>query len=161
MFNVERMKGIMKTTNKITWFICQMVLVLGLLLVSTLQVEAVEYQTKYKGTMYNVQSTTSYGVAAPVTTFHSTSAYAEQWSEKQSMLNEDGSVNSEAYLSGGSNIHGNMRKSGPSGPGTPGGDLDPETQQPLGDGLMIMVLLAFAYAGARRVRSLKYNKVKK
>lgn len=153
------MKGIMKTTNKITWFICQMVLVLGLLLVSTLQVEAVDYKNTYPRTVnYPLPIiSTQTSVMTPTATFHSTSAYAAQWSEKQSMLNEDGSVNSEAYLSGGSNIHGNMRKSGP---GTPDDEeLDPTTQQPLGDGLMIMVLLAFAYAGARRVRSLKYNKV--
>ncbi len=160
MFNVERMKGIMKTTNKITWFICQKVLVLALLLVSTLQVEAVDYKNTYQRTVnYPLPIiSTQTSVMAPTATFHSTSAYAAQWSEKQSMLNEDGSVNGEAYLSGGSNIHGNMRKSGP---GTPGGDLYPTTQQPLGDGLMIIVLLAFAYAGARRVRSLKYNKVQK
>lgn len=111
-----------------------------IVLTGTIEAWGVEYQTKYKGTMYNVQSTTSYGVAAPVTTFQSTSAYSEQWQEEEqvSMLNSDGSIANSPLAAA---------PSGPRrAPGTPGEQLDPTTQQPLGDVLLPLTLLACAYA---------------
>ena len=109
------------------------------------QTWAVGYQTKYKGMMNNVQSTTSYGVAAPAAAFYSTSALAPRsWAEESAtpMLNSDGSVDGSAYMGGASNAPAGPRRA----PGTPGGTLDPDKQQPLGDVLMPMMLLACAYA---------------
>lgn len=117
-----------------------------IVLTGTIEAWGVEYQTKYKGTMYNVQSTTSYGVAAPVTTFQSTSALAPRsWAEESvtPMLNADGSVDGSAYMGGASNAPAGPRRVAP---GTPGGTLDPTTQQPLGDVLLPLTLLACAYA---------------
>ena len=69
--------------------IANCLLVIGLLwTLGVAQASAVNYQTKYKGTMYNVQSTASYGAAAPSATFQSTSAYASpEWAE-ESTLNQ-------------------------------------------------------------------------
>ncbi|MBQ7438601.1 MAG: hypothetical protein IJV28_01375 [Paludibacteraceae bacterium] len=118
-----------------------------IVLTGTIEAWGVEYQTKYKGTMYNVQSSTSIGsTIAPVTTFQSTSAYSEQWQEEEqvSMLNSDGSIANSplaAAPSGPRRAPGNG-----TGAGTPGGTLDPTTQQPLGDVLLPLMLLACAYA---------------
>lgn len=134
----------MKTTLKNTVAILIMALLPALL--GAAQAGAVDYQTKYKGTMYNVQSTTSYGVAAPVTTFQSTSAYASpEWAEESAtpMLNADGSVAGSAYMGGASNAPSGPRRAGP---GTPGGQLNPSTQQPLGDALIPLMLCMCAYA---------------
>lgn len=143
----------MKTTLKNTVAILIMALLPALL--GAAQAGAVDYQTKYKGTMYNVQSTTSYGVAAPVTTFQSTSAYASpEWAEESAtpMLNADGSVDGSAYLGGAANAPAGPRRA----PGTPGGNLNKDDQQPLGDVLIPLLLLASAYAvykvTRRRVR---------
>ena len=120
---------------------------------------AVDYQTKYKGTMYNVQSTTSYGVAAPVTTFQSTSAYASpEWVEESAtpMLNSDGSVSAGADM-------GEKVVSGPHrAPGTPGGNLNKDDQQlgaPLGDALIPLMLCMCAYAIYKVSRRRKEEKI--
>lgn len=139
----------MKTTLKNTVAILIMALLPALL--GAAQAGAVDYQTKYKGTMYNVQSTTSYGVAAPVTTFQSTSAYASpEWAEESAtpMLNADGSVADSAYMGGASNAPSGPRRA----PGTPGGNLNKDDQQPLGDGLMALMLCACAYLIVRATR---------
>ena len=118
-------------------------LVIAIILIAgAAQVSAVTYQTKYKGSMYNVQRTTSYGAAAPAATFQSTSTYASpEWAE-QPMLNSDGTVNEGAYMSSASNAPSGPRRA----PGTPDGQLDPKTEQPLGDALLPLALLACAYA---------------
>ena len=99
----------------------------------------------YKGTMYNVQ-----GVEAPSVTFQSTSAYSTQWNqdEQQSVLNEDGTVNAEAYGIGRANI--GPRRAG--NPGTPGDDEEEEgEQQPLGDTPWLwMLILAALYGMAKK-----------
>ena len=118
------------------------ILLIALLALGAMQASAVDYQTKYKGTMYNVQSTTSYGAVAPAATFQSTSTYASpEWAE-QPMLNSDGTVNEGAYMSSASNAPSGPRRA----PGTPDGQLDPKTEQPLGDALLPLALLACAYA---------------
>jgi hypothetical protein len=112
-----------------------------IVLTGTIEAWGVEYQTKYKGTMYNVQSSTSISsTIAPTATFQSTSAYSEQWQEEEqvSMLNSDGSIANSPLAAA---------PSGPRrAPGTPGGTLDPKTEQPLGDVLLPLTLLACAYA---------------
>ena len=131
-------------------------------LLGAAQAGAVDYQTKYKGTMYNVQSTTSYGVAAPVTTFQSTSAYASpEWAEESAtpMLNSDGSVDGSAYWGGAANAPAGPRRAGPVGPGTPGGKLNEDDQQPLGDALIPLMLCMCAYAIYKVSRRRKEEKI--
>ena len=110
-------------------------------LIGTVQAWAVEYKTSYRGAQsaeYRSQSLESQRTSAPSVAFQSTSAYSGQWNQddRQSMLNEDGSMNTEVYMSSG------PRRA----PGTPGGELDPTTQQPIGDALLPLMLLACAYA---------------
>lgn len=109
-------------------------------LISTVQAWAVEYKNSYQQSVVSNQfSAVGYqGATAPSATFQSTSAYSSQWNQedRQSMLNADGSMNTDAYMSSG------PRRA----PGTPGGDLDPSTQQPLGDAALPLMLLACAYA---------------
>ena len=122
--------------------IANCLLVIGLLwTLGVVQASAVDYQTKYKGTMYNVQSTTSYGVAAPSATFQSTSAYASpEWAE-QPMLNSDGTVNEGVYMAGQNNA-----PSGPRKAKDPDDDDDDRYNGPIGDALLPLALLACAYA---------------
>ena len=139
------------------------ILIMALLpaLLGAAQAGAVDYQTKYKGTMYNVQSTTSYGAAAPAATFQSTSAYASpEWAEESAtpMLNADGSVATGTYLSTG--ISGPRKVNG-TGPGTPP-IPNPDNQQvptPLGDGLMALMLCMCAYAIYKVSRRRKEEKI--
>ena len=124
-----------------TFAICLVVLI------STVQAWAVEYKTSYRGVQsaeYRSQSLESQRTSAPSVAFQSTSAYSGQWNQddRQSMLNEDGSMNTEVYMASG------PRRA----PGTPGGELDPTTQQPLGDGLMALMLCACAYLIVRATR---------
>ena len=128
---------IMKAQNIMKSLVIAIILIAG-----AAQVSAVTYQTKYKGSMYNVQRTTSYG-AAPAATFQSTSTYASpEWAE-QPMLNSDGTVNEGAYMGGRNNAPGPRRE-----PGNPfSGDNTPDGgNQPLGDALLPLALLACAYA---------------
>ena len=127
---------IMKVQNIMKSLVIAIILIAG-----AAQVSAVTYQTKYKGSMYNVQSPTSYG-AAPAATFQSTSTYASpEWAE-QPMLNSDGTVNEGAYMSSASNAPSGPRRVGGHS-GTPG---QGEVKQPLGDALIPLMLLACAYA---------------
>ena len=129
----------MKAQNIMRSLVIAIILMAGIA-----QVQAVNYQTKYKGTRYNVQSTTSFGVAAPAATFRSTSAFSSpEWAE-QPMLNSDGTVNEGAYMSGPRRL-GEGPSPGGTQPGTPGNPKD-ENQQPLGDALIPLALLACAYA---------------
>lgn len=134
----------MKAQNIMRSLVIAIILMAGIA-----QVQAVNYQTKYKGTMYNVQSTTSFGVAAPAATFRSTSAFSSpEWAE-QPMLNSDGTVNEGAYMSGprrlGDGPTTPTPDGGGNGPGTPGNPED-ENQQPLGDALIPLMLCMCAYA---------------
>ena len=118
------------------------ILLIALLALGAMQASAVNYQTKYKGTMYNVQSTTSFGVAAPAATFRSTSAFSSpEWAE-ESTLNSDGTVNEGAYMSSASNAPSGPRRVGGHS-GTPG---QGEVKQPLGDAALPLMLRACAYA---------------
>lgn len=157
----EVMKSIMKTIIRST----RLIIILAFLpaLLSAAQAQAVDYKSTYKGVRYEqpyqhaeykVASTAS----APTVGFQSTSVYSSQFGNgEQSMLNSDGTVNNEAYGVGSSHHPGSIRRLGPGGntvvvPGTPGGTLDPNAQQPLGDGLMALMLCACAYLIVRATR---------
>lgn len=116
---------------------------------------AVNYQTPYKGQRYYDQSAMSQSIAStPVVSFQSTSAYSGQWNqeEQQSMLNGDGTVSDEYYGVGGRirRVGGPTPGGGVNGPGTPTPNPDPENQQPLGDALWVLLLMAIGYACYRR-----------
>ena len=123
-------------------------IVVLLALLGAMQATAVEYKNQYKvqSTMYNVQ-----GIEAPSVAFQSTSAYSVQWNqdEQQSVLNEDGTVNAEAYGIGRANI--GPRRAG--NPGTPGDDEEEEgEQQPLGSTpWLLLLLLSLAYGVTKKV----------
>ena len=152
----EVMKSIMKTIIRST----RLIIILAFLpaLLSAAQAQAVDYKSTYKGVRYEqpyqhaeykVASTAS----APTVGFQSTSVYSSQFGNgEQSMLNSDGTVNNEAYGVGSSHHPGSIRRAGPSGPGTPTGPLNPDEQQPLGDGLMALMLCACAYLIVRATR---------
>lgn len=111
---------------------------------------AVDFKNSYRG-MEQKTSAPEYRMAttAPAMGFQSTSAYSGQWTTDQSsMLNADGSVNTEVYMSG----PNRAKMDGPGGPGTPGGDLDPSTQQPLGDATLPLLLIAMAYIAIQKYR---------
>ena len=142
------MKNVMKTILRNT----KLVMILAFLpaLLCAAQAQAVDYQTKYKGTMYNVQSTASYGASAPTMGFRSTSVYSSQFSNgEQSMLNADGTVNDEAYGVGQSNASGR--------PGQIRRINNPEDDEenPLGDVVWPLMMLLCAYAGYKKVRARK------
>ena len=143
----------MKAQNIMKSLVIAIILIAG-----AAQVSAVTYQTKYKGSMYNVQRTTSYGAAAPAATFQSTSTYASpEWAE-QPMLNSDGTVNEGAYMSGPRRVivtPGDGDDGDEPGEGEGGGENKEGeggdhnwngSDQPLGDALLPLALLACAYA---------------
>lgn len=146
MFNEERLK-IMKTTMQYIIFIC-------LLALGVTQVTAVEYKSTY----HRVQTQPAFGVVqgttTPSTTFHSTSAYSEQMNQEEAILNSDGSVNEGIYISGPRRLGGAPTPGGGGGPGTPG-DPDDDDQQPLGDVLFPLMLMALAYIVIRVYRRRK------
>ena len=137
-------KRIMKTTLK------YMLIIVLLVLSGAMQAAAVEYKNNYRGVHQPEYQEQTVSTAAPAATFQSTSAYSSQWtqSDPQSMLNSDGSVNGDAYMSENHLPGRSVRKN----PGTPGGTLDPNAQQPLGDGLMALMLCACAYLIVRATR---------
>jgi len=145
----------MRNNNNWSFVICHCLSVVGLLLMlsGTAQATAVSYTNSYQPSVasYQLSAVGYQGATAPSATFQSTSAYADQWNQdtQQSMLNADGSMNTGAYMTSGP-----RRAPGgaPGGPGTPGGTLDPTTQQPLGDGLWALMLCATAYIVLRRTR---------
>ena len=154
-------KTIMKTTLK------YMLIIVLLVLSGTMQAAAVEYKNNYRGVHkpdYQVQAVST---VAPTATFQSTSAYSGQLSgETQSMLNSDGSVNGDAYM--GASLPGrSIRKSGTgsgTNPGTPDDNEDDDEeeegeQQPLGDGLMALMLCACAYLIVRATRKEEKNRI--
>ena len=130
----------MRTTLK------NMLIIVLLVLSGTMQATAVNYQNSYHGVYKQEYQVRSVSATAPTTTFQSTSAYSEQWSQdaQQSMLNADGTVNSDVYLS---SLPGSSIRRGGSNPGTPDDDEEEEgEQQPLGDALLPMMMLLCAYA---------------
>lgn len=145
------MKNVMKTIMRNT----KLVMILALLpaLLSAAQAQAVDYKSTYKGVRYEqpyqhaeykVASTAS----APMMGFQSTSVYSSQFGNgEQSMLNSDGTVNGDAYMS---SLPGrSIRRA----PGTPTDEEEEEgEQQPLGDGLMALMLCACAYLIVRATR---------
>ena len=139
------MKNVMKTTLK------YMLIIVLLVLSGTMQAAAVEYKTNYRGVHQAEYQVQTVSTAAPAATFQSTSAYSSQWtqSDPQSTLNSDGSVNGDAYMSENHLPGRSVRKTGP---GTPSGPLNPDAQQPLGDGLMALMLCACAYLIVRATR---------
>lgn len=146
------MKNVMKTTLK------YMLIIVLLVLSGTMQAAAIEYKNNYRGVHQPEYQVQTVSTAAPAATFQSTSAYSGQWtpSDPQSTLNSDGSVNGDAYMSE-NHLPGRSVRRDPGGgpgssPGTPGGTLDPNTQQPLGDGLMALMLCACAYLIVRATR---------
>lgn len=142
-------KTIMKTIK--IFVIGHLTLVIGIAMLLLADAAwAVDFKNSYRG-MEQKTSAPEYRMAttAPAMGFQSTSAYSGQWTTDQSsMLNADGSVNTEVYMSG----PNRAKMDGPGGPGTPGGDLDPTTQQPLGDGLLVLMLCACAYLIVRATR---------
>ncbi len=110
------------------------------------QAGAVEYRNSYQQSAVSYQPS-GFGIAttatAPTATFQSTSAYSGQWEQEaqQSMLNNDGTVNSEVYGIGRKEVSGPRRV-------TPNPDVDPNDpgNVPLGDAVLPLLLLACAYA---------------
>jgi len=142
----------------------QYIMIISLLVLSgTMQAGAVDYKNHYKGkcTRNNVQGTEYriQTVGAPMTpsaTFQSTSAYSGKWNQdaQQSMLNSDGSVNTDAYMGNTSSAKVGPRRI--DAIGNPEEDEDDPGNVPIGDGLLIMLLMAAAYAGfVMRARRLK------
>ena len=147
MKNVEclmiKEKSFMKTTM-------QNIMIISLLVLSSaMQAKAVDYKNTYKHSVVSYQ-TSDYGIEATAQTvsFRSTSMYSAQWSQaaQEPMLNADGSVNDEAYGVGQSQKPGMRRVGGNGQSGTPG---QSGTQQPLGDGLLALLLMAGGYVIAR------------
>ena len=140
-----------------------MMIVVLLVLAGAMQATAVNYKNTYRGvqsTQYGVQSTVGYqqsaaGIqtTAPSATFQSTSSYSGQWNQdaQQSMLNADGTVNADAYGVGRTNV--GPRRSGTGSdvnPGTPDEEEEKEgEQQPIGDALLPLLLMATAYFSIR------------
>ena len=141
----------MRTTNRTARIYTAMIAMILLFMVPAMA-GAVDYKTHYRGmqnTDYRPATTVS---AAPSTTFQSTSAYSVQWDRdaQQSMLNADGSVNTDSYLS---SPVSKPRRNSENNPGTPDDDTEEEgEQQPLGDGLWALMLCACAYLIVRATR---------
>jgi hypothetical protein len=66
------------------------------------------------------------------------------------MLNSDGTVNDEAYMSGRNNPHSGIRRIV-----NPGEEDQKENGEPLGDVVWPLMLLLCAYAGYKKVRARK------
>lgn len=150
------MKSIMKTILRNT----KLVMILAFLpaLLSAAQAQAVDYKSTYKGVRYEqpyqqVEYKVATTATAPAVGFQSTSAYSGQWAAQESttpMLNSDGTVNDGAYM-GSPKRPGSIRRDG--NPGTPDDETEEEgEQQPLGDGLMALILCACAYLIVRATR---------
>lgn len=139
----------MKTTGiKVNGYRLAMI---GLVLGLAMTMQAVDYKNVYKHSVVSHQySDNGIEAATPSTGFRSTSAYSGQWNQdaQQSLLNTDGSVNTEAYMGGPRRVGGSPSSGG--GTGTPGGDLN--NQQPLGDILWPLMLMAMMYAAVRVFR---------
>lgn len=89
----------------------------------------------------NYQPFASSAAVTPSAQFHSTSVYSNQWGPQESILNDDGSVNTGAYMGSQSNAPSGPRRVGGQS-GTPGGG---GTQQPIGDAIIPLLLMAAGY----------------
>lgn len=141
----------MKTINITTMkHIVYILSIACLLVLSTKQAQAVDYKPYTGSSCVNQRMDAA---AAPTIGFTSTSAYAtDDWTNPTTpMLNADGSVSAGAYMGTG------PRKAPPgnttTGTGTPGGTLNPNDQQPLGDALLPLLACALLYILARRRKS--------
>ena len=149
------MKNVMKTALRNT----KLVMILAFLpaLLSAAQAQAVDYKNNYQPSGFSIHPSAASGqVATPAATFHSTSVYSGQWEEQGSMtpmLNSDGTVNDEAYMSSSASAPGRSIRKGTGTPGKP--DLD--DRQPLGDGWLPLMLLLCAYAMYKVSRSRSAN----
>lgn len=140
----------MKTINITTMkHIVYILSIACLLVLSTTQAQAVDYKPYTSTSCVNQR----YDAAVtPTIGFTSTSAYAtDDWTNPTTpMLNADGSVSAGAYMA-------EQVVSGPhKAPGTPGGGtgtLDKDEQQPLGDALLPLLLMAAAFCLIRRKRA--------
>ena len=144
----------MKTTKRYTILICL------LAIAAVVHAKAVSYQTTYRSGYTQPSYDVTTNTILPAIGFQSTSIYSSQWIvQENSMLNNDGSVNTEAYMGNTNNAPrkapGGGSSPGGNGPGTPGGNLDPTTQQPLGDVLFPLMLMAMAYVVIRVYRRRK------
>lgn len=123
---------------------------IGLVLGLAMTMQAVDYKNVYKHSVVSHQySDNGIEAATPSTGFRSTSAYSGQWNQdaQQSMLNADGTVNADAYGIGQRNAPGPRRVGGQTGTPGEGGE-----QQPLGDILWPLMLMAMMYAAVRVFR---------
>ncbi len=116
-----------------------------LLVLGTTQAQAVDYKPYTSTSCVNQ----CYDAAvAPTIGFSSTSAYAtDDWNKSSTpMLNADGSVSAGAYMGG-------PHKAGPGTPpidvGT-GNEEEDANQQPLGDAILPLLLMAAAFCLMRR-----------
>ncbi len=118
-------------------------------LMGAAQAKAVQYKSTYRG----IQAKPTYGIAttaaAPTATFQSTSAYSSQWNNEttETLLNNDGSVNSGAYLSSGPN---RAKKDEVLTPPNPEVDPNDDGNVPLGEGIFALMLMAGGYALAKK-----------
>ena len=121
----------------------------NIILICLLAIASVVHAEEYK-------PFTNSATAMPSTQFQSTSIYLSQLEPKKSTLNTDGTVKEAAYVSGPKRIGGTPTPGGggTNGPGTPGNPED-ENQQPLGDAIIPLMLLALAYMAIRVYRRRK------
>ena len=148
--NIEKeMSNIMKSTMRNV----STVIILALLpaLVGAAQVGAVDYKITYKGQTEERNNGYIMQTTAPAVSFQSTSVYATQENseEQPSILNTDGTVNEAAYT-GNSRLRrpGSVRtEEREGGTGTAGeGDIkDKQTDTPIGDAVVPLMLLACAF----------------
>lgn len=143
----------MKTINITTMkHIVYILSIACLLVLSTTQAQAVDYKPYTSTSCVNQR----YDAAVtPTIGFTSTSAYAtDDWTNPTTpMLNADGSVSAGAYMA--EQVVSGPHKAPPSSsvPGTPDGDLNKDDQQPLGDALLPLLLMAAAFCLIRRKRA--------
>lgn len=116
--------------------------------------QAVSYNGTYKGRSQQPTYMAPATATAPVATFQSTSAMPVMMSTANTLLNEDGTVNAEAY---GVGQRPGLRKTTGTQTPNPGTEEDEEGGDdgnvPLGDGLWVLLLLAGAYILARTLRT--------
>ena len=118
-------------------------------LMGAAQAGAVEYKSTYRG----VQAQPVYGIAttaaAPTATFQSTSSYSGQWNSdpSSSLLNNDGSVNSGAYMTSGPN---RAKKEDVLPPNPDVDDENDSGNVPLGEGVLALLMMAGGYAVVRK-----------
>ncbi len=132
-------------------------ILVGLLLMVAVEAQAVDYKSTYKGGRPQptyIAPATGTVSQAPTATFQSTSAMPVMMST-ESMLNSDGTVNTEAYGVGQDGMaqapgRGHIRKIT-----NPDSEDNDDVENPLGDGLLALMFLACAYAISKVSRTRK------